>query len=190
MAAIFAYQCSKCDQIHEGSPSFAFDAPAPYRRLSEQEREEWAELSDELCVIAHPEGTQYYVRAILEVPIHGLDEPFLWGIWVSASEASFHRYLDSFDKPPEDPIFFGWLSNLIAVYPTQESRPADVHIQADGTRPRVVLHRCDEGSDALVVDQHEGISIARAQQLAEQSLHGIEAEPGPSTGSSRTIFMH
>ncbi|AIJ45853.1 hypothetical protein O987_08535 [Comamonas testosteroni TK102] len=173
MAAIFAYQCSKCDEIHEGSPSFAFDAPAPYRRLSEQEREAWAELSDELCVISHPEGTQYYVRAILEVPIHGLDEPFLWGIWVSASEASFHRYLDSFDKPPEDPIFFGWLSNLIAVYPTQKSRPADVHIQADGTRPRVVLHRGDNEIDALVIDQHEGISIARAQQLAEQSLHGI-----------------
>jgi hypothetical protein len=37
----------------------------------------------------------------------------------------------------------------------------------------VVLHRSDEESDALVVDQHEGISIARAQQLAEQSLHGI-----------------
>ena len=100
MAAIFAYQCSKCDEIHEGSPSFAFDAPAPYRRLNEQEREEWAELTEDLCVIAHPKGTQYYVRAILEVPIHGLDEPFLWGIWVSASEASFHRYLDSFDKPP------------------------------------------------------------------------------------------
>lgn len=40
-------------------------------------------------------------------------------------------------------------------------------------RPRVVLHRGDNEIDALVIDQHEGISIARAQQLAEQSLHGI-----------------
>ena len=112
------------------------------------------------------------MRAILEVPIHGVEEPFLWGIWVSASEASFHRYLDSYDNPPENPIFFGWLSNLIAVYPTQKSRPADVYIQSDGTRPRVVLHRSADESDALVIDQHEGISIARAQQLAEQSMHG------------------
>ena len=172
-SSIFAFKCSKCDELHEGSPSFGFAEPAPYTWLSEKEREEWAELTDDLCVIARPEGKQYFVRAILEVPIHGVDQPFLWGIWVSASEASFHRYLDSYDKPPEDPIFFGWLSNLIAVYPTQKSRPADVHIQADGTRPRVVLHRSDEESDALVVDQHEGISIARAQQLAEQSLHGV-----------------
>ena len=171
MAALFAYKCRKCDEMHEGSPSFAFDAPAPYRRLSEQEREEWAELTDDLCVIAHPEGTQYYVRAILEVPIHGVQEPFLWGIWVSASEASFHRYLDSYDKPPEDTIFFGWLSNLIGVYPTQKSRPADVHIQTDGTRPRVVLHQSADADDALVRDQQEGISRERAQQLAEQCLH-------------------
>lgn len=51
-----------------------------------------------------PEGTQYFLRAILEVPIHGVDQPFLWGLWVSASEASFHRYLDSYDRPPEDPF--------------------------------------------------------------------------------------
>ena len=53
--------------------------------------------------------------------------------------------------------------------------PADVHIQTDGTRPRVRLHRSGDESDALVIDQHEGISIARAQQLAEQALHGIQA---------------
>jgi hypothetical protein len=82
------------------------------------------------------------VRAILEVPIHGVDEPFLWGIWVSASEASFHRYLDSFDKPPEDPIFFGWLSNLIAVYPTQKVTPGRCaypgrrHTPARGAAPQ------------------------------------------------------
>ena len=30
MAAIFAFKCRKCDELHEGSPSFAFDAPATY----------------------------------------------------------------------------------------------------------------------------------------------------------------
>ncbi|RGE39725.1 DUF2199 domain-containing protein [Comamonas testosteroni] len=172
MAAIFAFKCRKCDELHVGSPSFAFDAPATYKMLSDQEREDWAELTEDLCVIARPEGTQYYVRAILEVPIHGVQEPFLWGIWVSASEHSFHRYLDSYDKPPEDPGFFGWVSNIIAAYPTQKSRPADVYMQSDGTRPRVVLHRAEDEDDALVIDQHEGISIERAQQLAELALHG------------------
>ena len=76
-SSIFAFKCSKCDELHEGSPSFGFAAPVPYTWLSEQEREEWAELTDDLCVIARPEGKQYFVRAILEVPIHGVEEPFL-----------------------------------------------------------------------------------------------------------------
>lgn len=174
MAAIFAFTCSCCDQVHEGSPSFGFAEPAPYTRLTQEEQSRMAELSDDLCIIHHPEGTQYFVRAILEVPIHGVEEPFLWGVWVSASASSFQRYLDSYEQPQQDKVFFGWLSNHIGLYPTTQSRPADVWIQDDGTRPHVRLHRSDDGvdTDALVIDQHEGISIARAQELAERALHG------------------
>lgn len=174
MAAIFAFTCTCCGELHEGSPSFGFAEPAPYARLTDDEKATLAELSDDLCVIQHPEGAQYFVRAILEVPIHGVQEPFLWGVWVSASASSFERYLDSYEQPVDDQAFFGWLSNHIGVYPTQRSRPANVYIQSDGTRPVVVLHRSEEGadSDALEVDQREGISIARAQALAERAMHG------------------
>ena len=174
MAAIFAFTCTCCGEVHKGSPSFGFTAPAPYSRLTQAEQASIAELSDDLCVIQHPEGTQYFVRAILEVPIHGVDEPFLWGVWVSASASSFERYVDSYEHAVQSDGFFGWLCNHIGVYPWEQSRPANVYIQADGTRPLVVLHRNAEGadSDALVMDQHEGISIARAQALAEQAMHG------------------
>lgn len=30
MAALFAFRCRCCGRMHEGSPSFAFDAPAPF----------------------------------------------------------------------------------------------------------------------------------------------------------------
>lgn len=173
MASIFAFKCTSCDEIHEGSPSFAYPAPAPYTWLTDEERENIAELSEDLCAIAYPEGAQYFIRAVLEVPIHGIEEPFLWGIWVSASEQSFQRYLDSYDKPQEDNCFFGWISNRIAIYPSEESRGADVWIQTDGTRPRVVLHHKEPMTDALAIDQREGISIARAQELAEQAMHGM-----------------
>ncbi|WP_370678777.1 DUF2199 domain-containing protein [Comamonas sp. GB3 AK4-5] len=185
MAAIFAFTCSCCEQVHEGSPSFGFAAPTPYTRLTEDEQSRIAELSEDLCVIRHPEGTQYFVRAILEVPIHGVEEPFLWGVWVSASASSFQRYVDSYEHPPEDKGFFGWLSNHIGLYPTDQSRPADVWIQTDGTRPQVVLHRSRDGtdSDALVIDQHQGISIARAQELAEQAMHGQPSQRKTADGS-------
>lgn len=172
MAALFAFRCTSCDEIHEGSPSFGFDAPSPYNRLSEEERQSIAHLSDDCCVIAYPEGTQYFVRALLEVPILGVQEPFLWGVWVSASEKSFQRYLDTFDAPQPGDGFFGWLANRIGVYPSEQSRGADVWIQTDGTRPRVMLHQSKDDSDALPRDQRDGISVKRAQQLAEQAMHG------------------
>jgi hypothetical protein len=35
----------------------------------------------------------------LEVPIHGVSEPFIWGVWVSASKASFDRYVETYNAP-------------------------------------------------------------------------------------------
>ena len=171
MAAIFAFKCSCCGEIHEGSPSFGFRMPDPYAGLSEAQRAAMGTLSEDLCTITHEDGTDRFIRAVLEVPIHGVEEPFLWGIWVSLSEKSFNRYVDTYDDPVEGDGFFGWVCNEISVYPFGESRPADVRVQLGGARPSVVLHRGDGERDSLVVDQVHGISMARAQELAERVMH-------------------
>lgn len=172
MAGIFAFQCSCCGELHEGSPSFGFNEPEQYSSLTQKQRAEMAELSDDLCVIKNGEQTDRFIRAILEIPIHGVQDPFLWGVWVSASEKSFNRYVETYDAPVEGDGFFGWVCNSIGLYPTSEARPADVYVQTDGTRPRVVLHTSDPELDQLVIDQRQGITIERAQQLAERALHG------------------
>jgi len=38
MAAIFAFKCSCCGRIHEGSPSYGFKAPDHYACLSEEQK--------------------------------------------------------------------------------------------------------------------------------------------------------
>lgn len=172
MAAIFAFTCSCCGQIHEGSPSFAFHAPDPYESLTDAEKASIGELSDDFCTITRDQGTDYFVRAVLEVPIHGVEGPFLWGIWVSASEASFDRYRKTFESPAHGDGFFGWLANRIPGYAHSRVRPSNVYLQQDGQRPKVVLHRKNGSEDdPLVIDQTHGISVARAQALAEQALH-------------------
>ena len=129
-------------------------------------------LSSDLCSITHDEGTDYFVRAVLEIPIHGVEDPFLWGVWVSASEKSFNRYLETYDAPVGGDGFFGWLCNSINLYPSDKPRPADVHLQSDGSRPKVVLHTASDEDDQLILDQQHGITLERAQQLAEQAMHG------------------
>ncbi len=143
MAAIFAFKCSCCGEIHEGSPSIAYELPGPYASLTDEERKAKGKLGTDLCTITHAERTDYFVRAVLEVPIHGIEEPFLWGVWVSLSEQSFERYVETFDNPTEGDGFFCWVSNQIHVYPFDESRPADLYVQLEGQRPKVV-NGCEE----------------------------------------------
>lgn len=171
MAAIFAFKCNSCEEVHEGSPSFSFRAPDQYSCLSDEQKAAMGKLSEDFCVITHEEGSDFFIRAILEIPIHGIEEPFLWGVWVSLSQKSFERYYESYDDPEEGEIFFGWLSNEIPIYPFAKARSADVVVQADGQRPMLILHPGDEEHDQLVIDQRQGIPVARAQQLAEQALH-------------------
>ncbi|WP_398496679.1 DUF2199 domain-containing protein [Variovorax sp.] len=92
-------------------------------------------------------------------------------VWVSLSKKSFDRYDETFDDPVEGEGFFGWVCNDIDVYPYPSTRPADVRVQLGNQRPKVILHKRDSEDDPLVIDQTRGISVARAQELAEQVLH-------------------
>ena len=36
------------------------------------------ELSSDVCVV---DGKYFFVRGCIEIPVHGADEPFVWGVW-------------------------------------------------------------------------------------------------------------
>jgi len=172
MTPIFAYKCTCCGEIHQGSPSFGFREPDPYAWLSDGEKASRATLTEDFCTITHDEGTDRFIRAVLEVPIHGVEDPFVWGVWVSLSEKSFNRYQETIDAPVAGDGFFGWVSNQISLYPYPGFRPSDVLVQVGRQRPKVMLHRGMPEDDPLVTDQVNGISVARAQELAQRALHG------------------
>jgi hypothetical protein len=171
MAAIFAFKCTCCGEVHEGSPSVAFKAPDQYACLTDEQKAQMGSIDPDFCTITHESGVDCFIRAILEVPIHGVEEPFLWGVWVSLSQNNFDRYRATFSDPVPGDGCFGWLCNVPSDYPTQSSRGADVYFQQGGHRPLVVLHSREPETDTFVLDQMNGISIARAQQIAERSLH-------------------
>jgi hypothetical protein len=173
MAAIFAFKCTCCGEVHEGSPSVAFDSPWHYHSLSADQKKSIATLSSDFCTITHDEGIDRFIRAVLEVPIEGAAEPFTWGVWVSLSANSFARYEETYDAPVAGDGFFGTLCNRLPGYPNTIALHADVRVQLDGLRPLVVLHQSkSDHAHPLETDQREGISIARAQELAELTTHG------------------
>lgn len=173
MAAIFAFTCTCCGKVHEGSPSFSFEAPWQYASLSETQKASMGTLSSDFCTITHEEGRDYFVRTVLEIPIHGVTEPFVWGVWVSLSEKSFTRYVETYDNPVAGEGFFGWVCNRLPVYPHESPLATDVVVQAGGLRPKLHLHHGSGRDEQVVLDQLNGISIARAQELAERAQHGV-----------------
>lgn len=167
MAGIFSFKCSCCGEIHEGSPSFGFKAPDPFLEQSEKTKNE-GKLGSDICYYTDEDGTHFFIRVVLEIPIHGVEQPFLWGVWVSLSEANYARYVETYDEPNTDDCYFSWFCNYLPYYNNTYALKADVHPRDNGNRPFIVLHECEH---QLFTDFHHGISISRAQEIAEKCMH-------------------
>ena len=61
-------------------PSFGAAAPLNYYQIPVEEREARCALGSDDCVI---DGNFFFVRGCIEIPVHGQDEAFNWGVWVS-----------------------------------------------------------------------------------------------------------
>ena len=174
MEAIFAFTCACCGERHEGSPSFGVPAPLAYEQLTVDERAARAKLTDDLCMIRHDDGHRdFFARVCLEIPIHGVDEPFVWGVWVSLGEASFKRYTDTWGEHDETDAYFGWFSSRLPHYPDTLNLKAKVHPRNGGVRPWLELEATDH---PLAVHAREGLTVAQAQHIAEVALHGRKAQ--------------
>lgn len=171
MSALLSYTCSRCGQTHSGSPSFGFDEPWHHAALEPQQRAAQSRINADFCIISGPDGrTDRFVRTVLELPIHGVDQPLTWGVWVSLSENSFEHYSQTFDAPAPGTSYFGWFSNRLPGYPETLAVPADVAVRAAGLRPLLTLHR--QHQHPLVNDQHRGLSAERAREIDEILRHG------------------
>jgi hypothetical protein len=163
MASIFSFKCSSCAEVHEGAPSFSFTAPLQYTGLTDAEKAD-VHLGTDLCYI----GEERFIRVCLEVPIIGIDQPFMWGVWVSLSQSNFERYRETYDLPIEKEEYFGWFCNRLPFYPNTLSLKTLVHPRSGGIRPRLELEETDH---PLSIDFYNGITMARAQEIAEHAMH-------------------
>lgn len=164
---MFSFVCATCGERHDGAPSLAFRAPEYYLDVPESERPARTFLDDDFCVV---DNEHFFIRTCLEIPIHGLEETFLWGVWASLSEMNFHRYKKTFDSPEQQGKYFGWFCSRLPCYPSTQGIKTWVHVQPGGARPLLEL---EESCHPLCVDFAQGISVDRAKELYEASLHAV-----------------
>ena len=146
-------------------PGLSFDSPFPYSRMSADEQAS-AFLNADLCSIA---GEDFFVRGCLEIPVHGQDEPFVWGVWVSLSKENFDRYAATLGQASaEEGPYFGWLCSRLPGYPDTLLLKTNVWFRANNLRPRIEVEPTEH---PLAVDQRHGIAIEAVRKIVEESLH-------------------
>ncbi|WP_024873615.1 DUF2199 domain-containing protein [Tolumonas lignilytica] len=168
MASIFSFKCSCCQKVHEGSPSFSFNAPSSYSEQSEEIKQA-GKLTTDLCYYKDSDGDHYFAKVMISIPIHGIQEPFRWGVWTSLSEKNYHHYLENVETTEPNTVYFGWFCNHLPYYKNTYALAADVYPQNNGLRPILILHEADH---EFYRDFVNGITIEKAQQIAEICMHG------------------
>lgn len=164
------FLCATCGQTHDSIP-MCLGAPAPelWFSVPEAEREARVELSSDQCVI---DGQHFFILGRILLPVVDGDDSFIWLAWVSLSEANFVRSCELWESEGREaePAYFGWLQSALPGYvPGTLSLKTNVQTMPLGQRPLITLEPTEH---ALAVEQRQGITMARVQQIAEAAFHG------------------
>ena len=104
------------------------------------------------------------MRGVVELPIeHG--SHFGYGIWVEVGEADCLRLVETWHEPIDGESFHGRLANELATYPGS----LGLRVTLETREQLPAVHIDDE--HLLAVEQKDGISEARADELAASGHH-------------------
>jgi hypothetical protein len=157
------YTCACCQGVHDGlPPAIGFEAPIYWQ--PEMRDRKGCTLTSDTSVI---DDQEFFIRAVLRIPVVDAEQDFEWGVWVSQSEANFRlrRRLRNRLQPHRVPETFGWLANELPGY-EPSTLNLKTMLQPDPSprlRPFVDLELTDH---PLSVEHHEGITVARVRELA------------------------
>ncbi len=153
------YICSICGKEHAALPrDMAYKLPGDYFDVPFDEREKrvWLDTgtNPDLCVI---DGSKFYLRGVLSIPIKGEEDEFRWGTWIEVEKKDFQRYYELWNETDmsNEPSFRGFLSGGIRDFPDSDELEVIVELQSDNQRPRLTV-----ASEAhpLAIAQREGVT--------------------------------
>jgi hypothetical protein len=164
-----SYICHQCGLSHDDIPlSFAADFPDQYASMSPEDRDNRTIIGSDQCII---DSEVFYVRGLVEIPIHDSDDKFLWGVWASVKEEVFDVLSDSWEEQGRESRrgpFKARLGNELALYSDTFNLKMTIIVQPVGARPLFVI---DEEAHPLAVAQRIGMSMNEAQDLVSRLLH-------------------
>jgi len=148
--------------------SYGMKVPQSAKEIPAEELERRVMLTPDQCVI---DGRDFYLRGRILVPVLGLEEPFVWGVWVEVSPKIFLRTNELWTKEgrENEPPFPAWLNTELPLFGNTINLEVSVQTQRVGRRPQFTV--VDE-SHPLAIEQRNGITVERVEEIAEEMAHG------------------
>lgn len=161
------FVCSVCGERHLLSLSYNFQFPLAAGAIPKDEVEERVVLTPDQCVI---DNQDFYLRGRIPIPVHGLDEPFIWAVWAEISPKNFLRTVELWttEGREAEPPFAGYLNSELTLYGNTVDLELSVQTQPVGRRPHFTVIDPDH---PLAIEQRDGISLERIERITEQVLH-------------------
>ncbi len=102
--------------------------------IPEEELAQRVVMTADQCVI---DNRFYYVRERFAIPIHGLDEPFIWGCRARLASADFFRTNQLWNDPAriQEPPYEALLNSALPLYGNTRNLPVRVQTIPVGRRP-------------------------------------------------------
>jgi hypothetical protein len=164
------YTCTSCGRYHdEEIRDVRAELPEEIHRMPEDERERCAVISTggDFASLRHPSGDadRHFVRALIELPILDEGDVFGWGVWVRLERHEVTRVSASWtDEDAEGSEFPGWLATELSAYGATEGLPGTLRLRSVDLLPSFEVA---DPRHPLGFEQHEGIGLERARELAE-----------------------
>ncbi|WP_445369239.1 DUF2199 domain-containing protein [Methylomonas sp. BW4-1] len=126
------------------------------------EREQRVQENADLSVL---DGEQFFIRALLPLPVDEREAPYNLGIWVQVSQSDFERVYELWDEEDQaqEPAFAATLANDIPNHPSTCGLAASLALTGPKTRPVLTLGPAEH---PLVGEQTRGITAHRAAEYS------------------------
>lgn len=162
------FDCPCCRTSHretDGSPlrpwpALAFRRPDPYLDLVPAHLHH-AQATDDLCIIARPDRTECFIRAVMSFPV--VQDPVRrleYGPWVSVSGGDFDNYVAHYEDGAHRATYSGHLATALPGYEAVDTVPVLVRTRG-AYRP--MLSPDSTFDHPLVRDFHNGVTREEAE---------------------------
>jgi|KBSMisStandDraft_5_1062788.scaffolds.fasta_scaffold1064158_1 hypothetical protein len=161
------FACSECGQWHELPLQYSFKAPFAITSIPLEDREQRVVITPDQCVI---DNRDFYLRGRILIPIHGLNDPFVFGVWAEVGPREFIRANELWNTPgrENEPPFTGWLNSEIFLFGDTLNLEVSVRTQPIGNRPQFTIFN---QLHPLAIEQRNGITLERVREIAEMVIH-------------------